>query len=198
MRGGCRLSAPLQIRVERGQILRVSGQNGAGKSSLIYQLLGLNPSSAVLQFTLNGEPVSSTALLSERQLAAWLPQDSPLPVTNETQLKAFYERSISAPVEGLTQGLGVARLRSALDTNHGTSLETLSGGERQRWALYLTLMSGRPLVILDEPEAHLDHEGLTALAQYLSETRSCRACLLITHHPTLAALADQLLELERV
>ncbi|MBN8866179.1 MAG: ATP-binding cassette domain-containing protein, partial [Solirubrobacterales bacterium] len=73
----------------------------------------------------------------------------------------------------------------------------LSAGQAQRIALARALLSPAPLLILDEPTAHLDHETESRLAAAIDEAAESRTALIISHRPEPIANADRVLVLDR-
>jgi ABC-type multidrug transport system fused ATPase/permease subunit len=89
----------------------------------------------------------------------------------------------------------VDRLPDGLDTLVGEEGRELSGGQRQRLVLARALLTGAPLLVLDEPTAHLDHATAKALVEDIFSAAGSRAVLLITHRPEGVDLADEVVVL---
>ncbi len=153
------------------------GPNGGGKSTLIRAILGLIPVSAG---TIRVTPRASTV--------GYIPQTKTL------------DRTFPAtPVDLVASGLRgrwpwhlsvhertpVLEALSKVGAGHlaGSQLADLSGGELQRVYLARALVSNPPLVILDEPEAGVDHAGTTDLYDILDSCRksSNMAIVMVTH-----------------
>ena len=81
------------------------------------------------------------------------------------------------------------------DTTIGEGGRGLSAGEAQRIALARALLRDAPLLILDEPTAHLDAESAALVTAAIGEAREGRAVLVIEHRPALARLADRVVRL---
>jgi ATP-binding cassette, subfamily C, type I secretion system permease/ATPase len=91
----------------------------------------------------------------------------------------------------------VLRLPKGYDTEIGESGQALSPGQRQRIALARALYGAPRLVVLDEPNASLDHEGDEALVRALQGLKAQRATLVIVaHRPSLLRGVDKLLVLQ--
>ena len=72
----------------------------------------------------------------------------------------------------------------------------LSGGERQRIALARALLKPAPILLLDEPTAHVDAAAEEALVAAIALAVRGRTTLIATHSPRLAAIADRIVRLE--
>jgi ATP-binding cassette subfamily C protein len=74
----------------------------------------------------------------------------------------------------------------------------LSGGQRQRIGIARAMYGDPKILVLDEPNAHLDQEGEQALAQTIRDLKSAgKACLIMTHRPAALQECDAVLVLEK-
>lgn len=89
----------------------------------------------------------------------------------------------------------VRRLPAGYDTVVGPGGHGLSAGQRQRLGLARALLRDAPLLVLDEPTAHLDPAAADRVAATVEALRGTRTILLITHDPDLAARADRIARL---
>ena len=85
----------------------------------------------------------------------------------------------------------VAALPGGIDTVIGDAGRRLSAGQRQRIALARAFLRDAPLLILDEPTAHLDATDAAAIGETVSALAADRTTLLIVHHASLAERADR-------
>ena len=92
---------------------------------------------------------------------------------------------------GLTED--IAKFEDGLDYKIGINGNKLSGGQRQRLALARTLLTNRPIVIMDEPTTGLDQVLSFQVMKSLKKLAKHKTVLLVTHNPTEIALADRVL-----
>jgi ABC-type transport system involved in cytochrome bd biosynthesis fused ATPase/permease subunit len=95
-------------------------------------------------------------------------------------------------------GEWVSSLPAGADTLVGEEGAQVSGGQRQRIALARALLSEAPVLVLDEPTAHLDHETAEALVRDVLEAADGRTVLLVTHRPEGLDLVDEVVTLDAV
>ena len=89
----------------------------------------------------------------------------------------------------------VERLPDGWDTQVGETGRELSGGQRQRVALARVLLADAPLLVLDEPTAHLDHATASDLMRDVFAATRERSVLLITHRPEGLEFVDEIVTL---
>ena len=187
----------LDFQLAPGQILAVMGPTGTGKSSLTRLVTGLW-APLVGEARLDGV---SLALWPKEELGphlGYLPQDVEL---FDGSLAQNIERFGEPNPEKLQQAIDDAGLQPLIN-NLPNGLETLlvtdghglSGGQRQRVGLARALY-GRPrLLVLDEPNANLDHQGDAALRQALLGAKARGATIvLVTHRREILEVVDSVL-----
>ncbi len=91
---------------------------------------------------------------------------------------------------------GCGACRDGWDTLVGEEGRELSGGQRQRLVVARALLAGAPVLVLDEPTAHLDPETAAELIDDVLEANRTRTTLLITHRPEGLERMDEVLRLE--
>ncbi len=97
---------------------------------------------------------------------------------------------------GLDPDGGVIAALSGGLARVGDGGEPLSGGEQQRVAIARALLRRAPVLLLDEPTAHLDEDAERALLDTLAALRPGRILVLVTHRPAPLARASRAFRLE--
>ncbi|MFC3964348.1 thiol reductant ABC exporter subunit CydD [Nocardia jiangsuensis] len=180
-----------------GAVTVLTGPNGCGKSTALQVILGLAaPGSG--RVTVDGTDV--TALDPEQWWArlAWLPQR---PVLVPGTLRENVELLGAHPVDldaacaatGFDQVL--AELPNGWDTVVGVGGAGLSLGQRQRLALTRVLCADRPVLLLDEPTAHLDAASEAAVLAAIRERAVAGATVVVVgHRESVLAAGDTVVE----
>jgi ATP-binding cassette subfamily C protein len=195
--GGQTILSAIGVDVAAGELLLVTGPSGAGKSTLARVLAGvLAPTEGSVR--LDGEPIDACARLRR---IGYLPARLALMDATVFETIARFADAAAEDVVDAARRAGIhaaiGRLPDGYGTRIGPNSSLLSGGQKQRLALARALF-GRPrLIVLDEPDASLDHEGETALRQALSHAAAEGAVVVaVSHRPALMGLADVILHLD--
>lgn len=163
----------------------IVGESGAGKSTLIDVLGGfLRPTSG--KFSLNGVDVSSLDEEVWRQLTTYIPQHPYIFNLSLADNIRFYAPEASdEEVDRAIAAAGLSSLVTELPDGRneliGNGGRSLSGGQEQRVALARAFLSDRPVMMLDEPTAHLDIETEYELKQTMLSLFQDKLVFLATH-----------------
>lgn len=177
------------------------GASGSGKSTLMSVLAGFaDPASG--EITLNGVRVPSLRCAAWQRAASFIPQDPYVFSASLRDNLTFYNPSAGegeiaravrmAGLDGL-----VAELPDGLDTPVGKGARGLSGGQAHRVALARAFLGeGRPVLLLDEPTAHLDIETELELKERMLPLMEGKLVFFATHRLHWLAQMDYVIELE--
>lgn len=192
---------PLDLQVQPGTSLAITGPNGCGKSTLLAVLArALDPTGG--SYHLGDQNALTLELGQARQMFAVLDDEPHLfastlranlglarPGASDPELVAALERA------GLGQWL--TELEQGLDTIVGAGGRGVSGGERARLGLARGLLSERPVLLLDEPVAHLDHATADAVLGDLTRSTTGQSVIMVSHRRDGLASFDRVIDLSQ-
>ncbi|MDY3049505.1 MAG: thiol reductant ABC exporter subunit CydC [Rothia sp. (in: high G+C Gram-positive bacteria)] len=201
----------LSASVSSGQWLGITGPSGSGKTTALATLLGFLPVEEG-EIRVNGRSFDARSL---RGYAAWCPQSAYIFESTIANNLAIARSADERPsdeemYEVLDRvGLGdfVRSLPAGLQTLVGAGGSYVSGGQRQRIAIARTLLVDSPLLLMDEPTAHLDAPAAVALInevargtkqdpkQKLGGTTKLPAVVLVSHRAEDIAACDTVVKL---
>jgi ATP-binding cassette subfamily C protein CydCD len=190
----------VDLRVEAGETVAIVGPNGAGKSTLGRLLLGFDrPDAGTV--SAGGANLAALDPAAWRRRVAWVGQRPALFAGSvAANLRLARPDATDAELESAARAAGAHEFVAALPLGYATPVgpggARLSGGERRRLAVARALLKDAPLVILDEPTAHLDAASEAAVQAGLRRTLEGRTAVLITHNPALLACAHRVVRLE--
>src|SRR5215207_8457881 len=191
--GPRRILHNISLDVQSGEVLALIGPNGAGKSTLIRAVSGVIPIASG-QIRTNGDDVASLSTLQRAKYIATVPQAVALPpaytvwetvLFGRTPYLGFLGQLSSKDEEIARQSLGRVSALPFAERRVGE----LSGGEQQRVLLARALCQSTPILLLDEPTAHLDLQYQVGLLELVSELahKDNLAVLIALHDLNLAA-----------
>jgi putative ABC transport system ATP-binding protein len=192
--GSLTILHPLDLTIDGGRVVAITGPSGSGKSTLLGLLAGLDA------------PSSGSVILDGVDITA-LDEDS-LARLRGTRIGFVFQffhllpsltalENVLVPMEIAGVPQAAARAKSLLDevgltdrAHHYPS--QLSGGEQQRVAIARALANNPPILLADEPTGNLDSAtGHSVIELLLAVNRTRKTTLvLVTHDPELASVAD--------
>lgn len=190
----------VSFTLEPGTVTALVGPSGAGKSTVLQLLLGFARPDAG-QITVDGTSLADLDLVRWREHLAWVPQ-LPYLLSATVADNLRLGRPEASPDE-LLEATKLAELHdviAALPDGDATEIGErggrLSGGEARRLALARAFLRDAPLVLLDEPTAHLDTENEARLERAVGRLARERTVLVVAHRLHTVRSADQILVLD--
>ena len=189
----------LSFRLPAGETLVLAGPSGAGKSSVLEILLGfIRPDRGSVR--INGADIVDLVPAALSALIGWMGQRPVLfagtiaenirfarPEATEAEIA---EAARAARLDSVTAGLP-----DGLDTRIGDGGHGLSGGQAQRVAIARAFLKNAPLLLLDEPTAHLDPATEAEVFDSLRRLMAGRTVILATHSAAAASFGGRRLDL---
>ena len=187
------------LALEPGETVALVGASGSGKTTLLSLLLRLADPEAG-RVACGGVDLREVDPRAWRRQVAWVPQRPTLfAATVADNIRLADPAASDARVRDAARQAGalevVESLPGGLDARVGEGGRRLSAGQARRIALARAFLSDAPLVVLDEPTAHLDAESAALVDEALVRLLEGRTALLAVHRPALARRADRVVEL---
>ena len=186
----------LDLVVQPGDSVAITGDNGTGKTTLLWLLMGaLRPDSG--DILLDGKNPSDYTAESTRRQIAYLPQHGVMFKGTILENITGFRKEIGVDrVVEIARRLGlddiVMRMPEGYDTEvGGQASETLPRGVKQRIAVARALIDYPRIVLFDEANSSLDMAGDNIMASLMLELKKHCTLVMVSHRPSLIALANK-------
>lgn len=190
----------INLEIRQGEYIAFVGPSGASKSTLLHLLAGfITPSAGSMSISQYGFNAADAE--EWRQNFTWLGQNPRLfhgtiaenlriacPNASDQVLYEALEKSYMAEC--------VLALPAGLDTLVTDGQSGLSGGQLQRLALARAYLKSAPVLLLDEPTAHLDNHSEHLVMQSLASVSQHRTLIMLTHHFQCLSAVDRIIVLD--
>ena len=190
----------LNLTVNAGEMVVLTGPSGGGKTTLCDTIMGLLPVEEG-RLLVDGVNLSTVNITQWRQQIGYVPQEPVL--FNDSIRKNVTladDRISDDAVERALEQAGIAEfvrgLSAGVDHQVGERGSTLAGGQRQRIAIARALVGQPSLLIMDEPTAALDSKTEEAVCATLASLKGDLTMIAISHQSALEHIADRVVRLD--
>ena len=196
---GKTILSDVSLTLEPGEALGIIGPSASGKSTLVRIIVGLQlPDRGMIRWA--GHMLQEWSPDTRGRHIGYVPQDVRLlPGTIAQDITRFDPDPSEKQLTEAAELAGVLEMIDALPEGFAPEIApvpTLSGGQTQRVALARAFYMNPALIVLDEPQTHLDGEGQAALAQAIVTLSERGAITVVTaHSPAAVAGVDRILML---
>ncbi|MBI3789054.1 MAG: ABC transporter ATP-binding protein [Ignavibacteriales bacterium] len=175
----------ISFEVKSGEVFAFLGPNGSGKTTTMKSIIGLNvPTSG--RVLVNGLDVQTNPK-DARRFLSYLPQRVVFPENlTAREIIHFYARMRKLPKGLADEALARARFNGFSDK----LVSEFSGGMTQRLGLAVASLPDAPILLLDEPTANLDPQGVKRFREFILEQKERKKTIIFSTH--LLAEAEQL------
>lgn len=188
------------MNVEKGEIIGIIGESGCGKSTFLKLLLRFwkKESGAILYNNVDIESINTESLLSNVTMVS---QSTYLfDMTIEENLKIANPNATGEELEEACKKASVHEFILSLPDGYKTQVgalgDRLSAGEKQRIGLARAFLTGSGLILLDEPTSNVDSINEGIILKALSEQKSKKSIILVSHRESTMAIADRVYKVE--
>ncbi len=193
----------LDLEIRHGECLALVGASGGGKSTILHLLLGLTAPTTGMVFV-DGVALQSLDLVAWRAKIAYLSQRPHMfnASVAENIAMSFDGTLLDMPrIEAAARAASFHAIAAALPSGYATIVgergQGLSGGEAQRLAIARAFYRNAPIVLLDEPTAHLDTESEAEIGVATRALLSGRTAIIVSHRRETIGLADRVALVDR-
>ena len=174
----------VNVTLKRGMVGLV-GSSGAGKSTFIHLLAGRIPFERGM-VKIDDHPYRSLHHQQWFEQIAYIPQHPYIfPISLKDNIRFYRPDASDEQVEEIIEKIGLTKVVSkfpdGIDEMIGEGHRSLSGGQEQRIALARALLSDKPIILLDEPTAHLDIATEYEMKQLILELFKDKFVFIATH-----------------
>lgn len=194
---GRRLLEPTDLIFERGKVYTIYGKSGVGKSSLLNKIGLLSATDPSVSYFFDGKEIdienkkSVSVFIAEEVAFVFQGRNliNDLTVFENLRLALnFYDLSpdeIESKIDTVLADLQISSLKHAYP-------EDLSGGEEQRVAIARALVTGKTLILADEPTSSLDKENREKISALLIDLahKYHKIVLIVSHDEAMIAIGD--------
>ncbi|WP_240611233.1 ATP-binding cassette domain-containing protein [Actinobaculum sp. 313] len=190
----------IDLAVPQGGKVAIVGRSGAGKSTLLALLRGSQPLQGG-RLLLGGENAADHNAAWIRRQSASVAQTTWLFTTTIAENLRLArpdatEEEMWAALRKAHVAEDIERMPLGLNTPAGEEGALISGGQAQRLSLARAFLSGRRILLLDEPTSQIDMESEAHIINAITELDHDWTVLIVTHRPSLLRLADSVWELD--
>ncbi|MGC3943092.1 MAG: ABC transporter ATP-binding protein [Chryseolinea sp.] len=192
----------INLKIESGQLVAITGKSGSGKTTLLNILAGIDRSTAG-RVMVNGSQIDR---MSERQLAPWRGSNIGVVFQFFQLLPTLtIAENVMLPMDFCNTFHRSARRKRALQLLEMVDVaeqadklpSSLSGGQQQRAAIARALANDPPILIADEPTGNLDSSTAQTIFQlFINLSRAGKTVIVVTHERELAEEFDVVFEMK--
>jgi energy-coupling factor transport system ATP-binding protein len=186
----------LTLEIHENELLVILGANGSGKSSLAKLLAGL-ADDFTGEISYRGIKIThyDREVFSDVALILQEPQNQVLMPTVAAEI-AFSLENRGIPQDIISQKVKNMASRFGLNDMLDKSTDQLSGGQITTLALAASLVTNPKIIILDEPDSHLDYKSKKVLTRFIAENKGKITIVVISQYPGSTQTADRCLVLD--
>jgi len=190
----------LNIHINAGETIGISGGNASGKTSLLYLIMGvLTPTEGIVR--IDGHDLQDYAASSIRRQAAYLPQEGVLFNGTIMENVTMYRDELIDDATDISKILGLDAVVTHMPHGYETMVgdgagDKLPRGFKQRIAIARALVEKPRILLFDEANSSMDGAGDASLKGLMEKLKGRVTLILVTPRPSLLNIADRIYDIE--
>lgn len=197
--GGAPLFSGLSLMLKAGQCVAIQGESGCGKTSLLSLMDGMSQPDAGSVFV-DGRPLKEFDSESIHKEIAFLPQNGAIITGTILENMTMFDDNLNKEALKIAEKIGLDQVVKGMKLGYETPLgegaaEALPDGVTQIISIIRALVRNPSVILFDEANISLDMGEDKLLRDYLAGLKGKRTMVLVTHRPSMLALADQVFSL---
>lgn len=191
----------INLNLPNTGLVAIVGASGSGKSTLLNCMLGFHPE-VMQQISIDQHPLTTADISQLQQNTAWIPQKPTIFYdTIAANIKLGNSGASDKALEHAAAQAGALAFINALPDGFNTLIgeqgEGLSGGQKQRIALARAFLKQAPILMLDEPTAHLDSQTEQLIQHAIAEYAKDHLVITIAHRLNTVKNAKHLIVMDK-
>lgn len=185
----------INLDIDYGEKIGIVGRSGGGKSTLVSLIRGSLPLQSGTM-CIDGHNAALMRAKDIRELSASVSQRTWMftgTIADNLRLakKDASDEEMWQALRGAHVAEEIERMPQGLETYIGEGAQLISGGQAQRISIARAILSGRKILLLDEPTSHVDMESESHIIDALGELGKEWTVLIVTHRHSLLAAVDK-------
>lgn len=194
---GTPLFENLSLRVNANECIGIRGESGSGKTSLLSLMSGIDRPDAG-EVLVDGRPLADFSEDSVQRQIALIPQNGTIVAGTILENMTMFDDRLNARALEIADQIGLDRIVASMKLGYETPMgegnaETMPPGVCQIITIVRALAHDPSVIIFDEANTTLDMQDDQRLRDYLARCKGKHTLILVTHRPSLLALADRVL-----
>jgi ABC-type bacteriocin/lantibiotic exporter with double-glycine peptidase domain len=190
----------ININIDKGSVVSILGEAGAGKSTLINLILGFyEPTKGLIK--IDGIDIRKINKTYLRKCIGYIPQNIQLFNDSIFENIRCYDKNIRCyEIVEICKKIGIHKFIISLKKGYNTIISekiNISGGQKQMLAIARAIIKKPKILICDEPTSSLDKKNAEKIKNIISEFKNIYTVIIVTHDISMAIFADNILVLDK-
>ena len=190
----------INLEIEKGHSYAIDGENGSGKSTITYLLIGLYVDEFLGEIKYDDIPINTIDMIKARKEIIGYADQEPVLINDSIYYNLNYKENNNCNEdERLENYIDILDMGNFVNKNSITfkineKNNNISGGEKQKIAILKVLYKDPKIMIFDEPTSALDLKTTNNLMKYLNAIKSNKIIIIVTHDGNIKSYCDEVID----